>query len=155
MSRKLFALACLCLFSTSLLAEQTYAFNHKFILKKDELGHVFINRKEVIKKPTKENPNNEYHLKFRWTLYANQLLTVLANYRGHPTQYIMKKTYPMESVIIPLLPDGENVINTKVYLKMVFNDFNQSSKEAIFDIFIEDKSGRIEVEFKPIKVNKL
>jgi len=145
---------CLFLFSTFLLAEQSYEFRHQFILKKDEIGNVFINRKEVTKKPTKDNPNNEYLLKFRWTLYTNQLLTVLANYRGHPTQYIMKKTYPMESVIIPLLPDGEDVINSKVYLKMVFNDFNQSSKEAIFDILIEDKSGRIEVEFKPLKANK-
>lgn len=134
-----------------LFAQQSYEYQHQFILKKDEIGNVFINRKEVTKKPTKDNPNNEYLLKFRWTLYTNKLLTVLVNYRGHPTQYIMKKTYPLESVIIPLLPDGEDVINSRVYLKMVFNDFNQSSKEAIFDIFIEDTNQRIEVEFKPKK----
>lgn len=103
------------------------------------------------KKATKDNPNNEYLLRFRWTLFANNSLIVLVNYRGHPTQYVLEKKDPLESILIPLLPDGEDIVNSQVYVKIVFNDFNQSNKEAVFDIFIKDVNERILVEFKPIK----
>ena len=137
--------------SSTLLSEELFQYRHQFILKKDEIGSIFINRKEVRKKATKENPNNEYLLRFRWTLFANNSLIVLVNYRGHPTQYVLEKKYPLESILIPLLPEGENVINSRVYTKIVFSDFNQSDKVAIFDIFIQDVNERITVEFKPIK----
>lgn len=136
---------------SSLLAEVKYEYQHQFVLKKDELGFVYINRKELTKKATTENPTNDYLLKLRWTLFANNQLFLLVNYRGHPYQYILKKTYPLESVVLPLLPDGEDKMNAKVLIKIVFNDFNQSNKEAILDIFIEDNQERIQVEFKPKK----
>ena len=104
---KLGCFLCCLLFSfQTLFAEIEYEYEHKFILKKDELGFVLINRKEVTKKPTAENPNNEYLLKLRWTLFTNNMLTLLVNYRGYPTQYVLEKKYPLESVVIPLLPDG-------------------------------------------------
>ncbi|MDD3343952.1 MAG: hypothetical protein PHR87_10290 [Sulfurospirillaceae bacterium] len=134
-----------------LVAKQSFEYQHQFSLKKDEIGTVIINRKEVLKKPTNDNPTNEYILHFRWTLYANNTLIVLANYRGYPTQYALQKKYPLESVIIPLIPDSEDRLNSHVYLKMVFNDFDQSKKEAVFDIFIEDTNQRILVEYKPNK----
>lgn len=132
-------------------AAPAYEYNHRFALKKDELGFVFINRKEVTKKATVENPNNDYLLKFRWTLFANDQLFLLVNYRGHPYQFIMKKTYPLESVTVPLLPDGENKMDSRVLARIFFNDFDQSNREAILDIFIEDNQERIQVEFKPKK----
>ena len=128
-----------------------YEYVHQFALKKDELGYIFINHKEVTKKPTAENPNNEYLLKLRWTLFTNNMLTLLVNYRGYPTQYILEKKYPLQSIIVPLLPDGNNKMISRTYAKIVFNDFNQTNKEAILDIFIEDNLQRIEVEFKPKK----
>lgn len=136
---------------SDLSAEIKYEYQHQFVLKKDELGYVFINRKEVTKKATAENPRNDYLLKLRWTLFANNQLFLLVNYRGHPYQFILKKTYPLESVMLPLLPDGEDKMNARVLIKIVFNDFNQSNKEAILDIFIEDNQERIQVEFKPKK----
>lgn len=143
---------CCLLFSfQTLFAEIEYEYEHKFILKKDELGFVLINRKEVTKKPTAENPNNEYLLKLRWTLFTNNMLTLLVNYRGYPTQYVLEKKYPLESVVIPLLPDGQNKMISQTYAKIVFTDFDQRNKEAILDIFIEDNQQRIEVEFKPKK----
>ena len=149
---KIIAGICLASFlASTLFGEDLFQYQHQFVLKKDEIGNIFINRKEVRKKATKENPNNEYLLRFRWTLFANNLLIVLVNYRGHPTQYVLEKKYPLESIIIPLLPDGEDVINSQVYVKIVFNDFNQSNKEAVFDIFIKDVGERILVEFKPKK----
>lgn len=149
---KIIAGICLASFLVStLLGEGLFQYQHQFILKKDEIGSIFINRKEVRKKATKENPNNDYLLRFRWTLFANNLLIVLVNYRGHPTQYVLEKKYPLESILIPLLPDGEDIINSQVYAKIVFNDFNQSNKEAVFDIFIKDVGERILVEFKPKK----
>ena len=53
--------------------------------------------------------------------------------------------------MLPLLPDGEDKMNARVLIKIVFNDFNQSNKEAILDIFIEDNQERIQVEFQPKK----
>jgi len=151
MSRIIVGICLVSFFASMLLGEGLFQYQHQFILKKDEIGSIFINRKEIRKKATKENPNNEYLLRLRWTLFANNSLIVLLNYRGHPKQYVLEKKYPLESIIIPLLPDGENVITSQVYAKIVFADFNQSNKEAIFDVFIQDVSERILVEFKPIK----
>ena len=149
---KIIAGICLASFlASTLFGEDLFQYQHQFVLKKDEIGNIFINRKEVRKKATKENPNNEYLLRFRWTLFANNSLIVLLNYRGHPKQYALEKKSPLESIIIPLLPDGEDIINSQVYAKIVFSDFNQSSKEAVFDIFIKDIGERILVEFKPKK----
>lgn len=137
--------------SASLFAQIEYEYEHKFVLKKDEVGLVLINHKEVTKKPTADNPNNEYLLKLRWTLFANNMLTLLVNYRGYPTQYVLEQKYPLESIVIPLLPDGENKILSKTYARIVFTEFDKRNKEAILDIFIEDNQQRLEVEFKPKK----
>ena len=149
---KIGSVICCLLFSfQTLFAAIEYEYEHKFILKKDELGFVLINRKEITRKPTAENPNNEYLLKLRWTLFTNNMLTLLVNYRGYPTQYVLEKKYPLESVVIPLLPDGQNKMISQTYARIAFNDFDQRNKEAILDIFIEDNQQRIEVEFKPKK----
>ena len=137
--------------STSLFAQIEYEYEHKFVLKKDEVGLVLINHKEVTKKPTADNPNNEYLLKLRWTLFTNNMLTLLVNYRDYPTQYVLEQKYPLESIVIPLLPDGENKILSKTYARIVFTEFDKRNKEAILDIFIEDNQQRLEVEFKPKK----
>lgn len=134
-----------------LCAEGNYEYEHRFVLKKDELGLVYINRKEATKKATAENPSNEYLLKVRWTLFANDQLFVLVNYRGHPYQYILKKNEPLKSVTLPLLPDGDDRSRTKVWLKIIFNDFQQETHQAVLDMVIEDNEQRIEVEFKPKK----
>lgn len=147
--RCLFFWVLLC--STSLFAQIEYEYEHKFVLKKDEVGLVLINHKEVTKKPTADNPNNEYLLKLRWTLFTNNMLTLLVNYRGYPTQYVLEQKYPLESIVIPLLPDGENKILSKTYARIVFTEFDKRNKEAILDIFIEDNQQRLEVEFKPKK----
>ena len=132
-------------------ADIQYEYEHEFVLKKDEVGMVLINRKEVTKKPTADNPNNEYLLKFRWTLFTNNMLTLLVNYRGYPTQYILEKKYPLQRVNIPLLPDGENKMEAQTYAKIVFADFNQTSKHAVINVLIDDDQQRIQVEFKPKK----
>ena len=137
--------------STSLFAQIEYEYEHKFVLKKDEVGLVLINHKEVTKKPTADDPNNEYLLKLRWTLFTNNMLTLLVNYRDYPTQYVLEQKYPLESIVIPLLPDGENKILSKTYARIVFTEFDKRNKEAILDIFIEDNQQRLEVEFKPKK----
>ncbi len=140
-----------CLSPVTLFAEIKYEYAHQFVLKKDELGMVIINRKEVVKKTTADVINDPYVMRFRWTLFANNQLFLLVNYRGHPYQYILNKSYPLESVSLPLLPEGIDQMNAKVLIKIVFNDFSQSNKEAVLDIFIEDNQERINVEFKPNK----
>ena len=52
---------------------------------------------------------------------------------------------------MPLLPDGENKMDSRVLARIFFNDFDQSNRDAILDIFIEDNQERIQVEFKPKK----
>lgn len=152
MSRGVVGICFLCLCFTSLFGKQTFEYQHQFILKKDEIGSIFINRKEVTKKAkASDNPNNEYVLRLRWTLFANNSLIVLIKYRGYPTQYVLQKKYPLESIIVPLLPDSIDEMNGKVYAKIVFADFNQSTKKATFDIYLEDTNERILVEFKPPK----
>ncbi|NCD12966.1 MAG: hypothetical protein EOL93_10485 [Epsilonproteobacteria bacterium] len=152
MSKLVVALGIFFLGAVSLCtAPIEYEYHHQFVLKKDEIGLVLINRKEVTKKPTAENPTNEYLLKLRWTLFTNSMLTLLVNYRGYPTQYVLEKKYPLSSIVIPLLPDGENKMLTQTYAKIVFTDFDQRNREGILDIFIEDNQQRIEVEFRPKK----
>ena len=136
---------------SNLYGAQNYEYTHRFSLKKDEVGMVFINRKEITKRVREENPNNDFLLKVRWTHFANDQLFVLVNYRGHPYQYIMKKTYPLERISLPLLPDGENRLDTRVFAHIAFHDFDQRNKEAVLDILIEDNQERIRVEFKPKK----
>ena len=112
-------------------AENLFEHQHRFILKKDEVGLVLINRKEVTKKPTADNPNNEYIVRLRWTLFTNDMLTLLVNYRGYPTQHILERKHPLKTVIIPLLPDSGDRVASKTYLKILFTDFNKRDKEAI------------------------
>lgn len=112
---------------------------------------VIVNRKEVVKKANANAVNDPYVMRFRWTLFANDQLFLLVNYRGHPYQYILKKRFPLESVTLPLLPEGIDTMNAKVLIKILFNDFDQSNKEAVLDIFIEDNQQRINVEFEPKK----
>ena len=131
-----------------LCAEDVYRYQHRFVLKKDEFGFMRINRKEVTKKPTADNPQNEYMLRLRWTLYTNQMLTLLTNYRGYPAQYILEKKVPLQSVVIPLLPVGANLVTSRTFAKIEFVDFNVSSKEATIDVSVADQESRIEVEFE-------
>lgn len=150
---KIFFASVVVMFSAFSLmsAPLQYEYQHQFALKKDEIGSVWINRKEVTKKPTAKNPNNEYLLKVRWTLFTNNMLTLLVNYRGYSTQYVLEKKYPLSSIMIPLLPDGENKMVVQTYARIVFADFDQRNREGILDIFIEDNAQRIEVEFRPKK----
>ncbi|MDY0264410.1 MAG: hypothetical protein RBR12_04425 [Sulfurospirillum cavolei] len=135
----------------SIADAEIYKYEHRFILKKDEQGLVFINHKEVTKKPTADNPNNEYLLRLRWTLFTNDMLTLLVNYRGYPTQYILEKKYPLQNIVVPLLPVGVNPITSQTYARIQFYDFNQTGKTAYIDVSIADEANRIEVEFKPKK----
>jgi hypothetical protein len=139
------------LFPLWLSAEQNFKYEHRFVLKKDEPALVLINHKEVTKKPTADNPNNEYLLRMRWTLFTNNMLTLLVNYRGYPTQYVLEKKYPLQNVVIPLLPVGINPVTARTYAKIEFNDFNQSARTATLNVFIADQADRVEVEFRPKK----
>lgn len=139
------------LFSSYLGAAEEVKYQHRFVLKKDEPALVLVNHIEVTRRPTAENPNNEYLLKFRWTLFTNNMLTLLSNYRGYPTQYILEKKHPLQNFVVMLLPVRKNPITSRTFARVQFVDFNQTSKEATLDVFIIDQENRIEVEFKPKK----
>ena len=139
------------LFSSYLGAAEEVKYQHRFVLKKDEPALILVNHIEVTRRPTAENPNNEYLLKFRWTLFTNNMLTLLSNYRGYPTQYILEKKHPLQNFVVMLLPVRKNPITSRTFARVQFVDFNQTSKEATLDVFIIDQENRIEVEFKPKK----
>ena len=42
-------------------------------------------------------------------------------------------------------------MEAQTYAKIVFADFNQTSKHAVINVLIDDDQQRIEVEFKPKK----
>ena len=128
-----------------------YEYEHEFVLKKDEIGIVLLTHKEVSKKPTADNPNNEYMMKFRWTLFTNNMLTLLVNYRGYPTQYVLERKTPLKAVMIPLLPEGENRLISRTNLYIFFTEFDEHNKTAKLDVAIEDNAQRVDVEFKPKK----
>ena len=129
-------LFCLSLHGKDLV---NWDYRHTFELKKDEIATI-----SIIKKGYKNQSELEGKFKFRWTLYQNRLLVVLADYEGHPTQHVLEKLYKRDSLTFNLLGDYEQR-NQRVILKLLFADFAKDS--ATIDALIYDPKKRIEVQF--------
>lgn len=83
-------------------------------LKKDEVAQFTI-----------FDPAREKTFSFRWTLFINNGLIVLANYDGFPYQFILYKDYHRRSFKIPLYKRDS-------YLMVEFSDFDLEKREATF-----------------------
>jgi len=68
---------------------------------------------------------------FRWTLYINSGLVVLANYDKFPHQYILYKDYNRNSFLIPLA-------NRRSALMVEFYDFNEENQTAKFRVLFKN-----------------
>jgi len=61
--------------------QKLWDFQYTFNLKKDKIATIIINKNTKDKKA-----KSRYILNFRWTLYANKNLILLANYMHYPLQ---------------------------------------------------------------------
>jgi len=124
--------------------QKLWDFQYTFNLKKDKIATVIINKNTKDKKV-----KSKYTLNFRWTLYANKNLILLANYMNYPHQYVLTKQRLQDRVQIKLL--GDNGYNTRAYALVVFSDFDKDKNIATMDVFIKDQKKRIVVDFKEPK----
>ncbi len=144
---KIIFLIILLLFSDISYAkkQKLWSFQYSFNLKKDKIATVFINKSDKDKKG-----NSLYVLKFRWTLYANKSLIVLANYMNYPHQYVLKKERLLDSIRIKLLSDGRDY-NGKAYALIVFSDFDNKRQIATLNVYIKDEMKRMTIDFQEPK----
>lgn len=114
-------------------------YTHTFELKKDEVATI-----SVIKKEYENQSKLEGVLTFRWTLFHNELLVLLVNYEGHPTQHVLQKMYKRDTIVLSLVGDYEQ-LTQRVLLKLNFSDF--SNEIATVKALIYDPKKRVEVKF--------
>ena len=124
--------------------QKLWDFQYTFNLKKDKIATVIINKNTKDKKV-----KSKYTLNFRWTLYANKNLILLANYMNYPHQYVLTKQRLQDRVQIKLL--GDNGYNTRAYALVVFSDFDKDKNIATMNVFIKDQTKKIVVDFKEPK----
>jgi len=86
--------------------------------------------------------NNTYSLKFRWTLYINDILTLLYNYDGFPRQMTLYKDPPLNAFKIPIAKIPDNY----PYFYIVFKNYN--GKIATFDIYLMNDNKKVKVDYK-------
>ena len=84
---------------------------------------------------------NTYPFKFRWTLYINDILTLLYRYDNFPRQITLYKNPPLNTFKVPIAKIPENY----PYFYIEFKDFN--GKIATFDIYLKNGDG-VKVDFK-------
>jgi len=112
------------------LFAEFWNFPHTLELKKDETAYfsVYYDQKE-------------YPLKIRWTLFINDILTLLYRYDNFPRQITLYKNPPLNTFKIPIVKFPDNY----PYFYIEFKDFN--GKIATFDIYLMRGDG-VNVEFK-------
>jgi hypothetical protein len=112
------------------LFAEFWNFPHTLDLKKDQTAYfnVYYNQKT-------------YPLQIRWTLYINDILTLLYKYDTFPRQITLYKNPPLNTFKIPVVKFPDNY----PYFYIEFRDFN--GKIATFDIYLMNGEG-VNVEFK-------
>ncbi len=145
MNRILFALlAPFFLFATNV---DMWQHSHEFVLKKDEFAKVVFKKHEEEKTYDKEG-----ELFFRWTLYHNELLTLLVNYEGFPKQYILKKEYKRDALRVYLNDDYTKEFD-RAYAVLRFREFE--NENATLQVQVHDVvNDMIEVDFIDPKKEK-
>jgi len=124
--------------------QKLWDFQYTFNLKKDKIATIIINKNTKDKKA-----KSRYILNFRWTLYANKNLILLANYMHYPHQYILTKNRLQDRVQIKLL--GDDDYNARAYALIVFSDFDKNKNIATMNVFIKDQKKRLTVDFNEPK----
>ena len=85
-------------------------------------------------------------LKFRWTLYAGDGLTMHLNFNDFNRQFILYQDYKRDSFALTLLPKA-SAFKREPYLLLVFKKFDQLTKEVVFTLLIDDDENRAQIKF--------
>jgi hypothetical protein len=104
-------------------------------LKKDQTYRVLI-----------KSENSVRLLEFRWTLYINDILTVLENFDDLVTQRSLKLNHTNQSFRIDLLARTATKIIIP-YLLIKFTEYDYKKNESKFDIFLKDSEEEIKLEY--------
>ncbi len=122
--------------------EANFGFVHRFVLKKDQIAEV------IVKKDYPKSFAREGILRFRWTLFQNSRLILLADYEGFRYQYTLMQRYGRDSVKIYLTGDYKR-IDYRPFVLLTFEKFDMSKKRATLLAQFSDPRKRLE-----IKINK-
>ncbi len=124
----------------SLQGATRWKYQYQFELKKDQTAKIKISFRD--KKMFLRNGL----FTFRWTLYKNKALTVFSSYQKVKAQHILYKGYRLGSFGVELLPIG-STLTDRVYLLVVFRDFDKKKGIAKIDMFIQDTNAKILADF--------
>lgn len=123
----------------SLLYGITYANDFREVkvisLKKDEQKKILVKYGSI-----------EKLFKFRWTLYKNNGLVVLRSYDRIVAQNILYLRHKNQSFRLELRSRGTDFYNVP-YVLVKFKEFNYETNEAVFELFLSDKSGKVNLKY--------
>ena len=105
-------------------------FPYNLTLKKDEKAYFNVNYK-----------NFSHKLVLWWTLYKNNVLTLVYLYDDFPHQITLYKNYPLNNFLIKITDLKELF----PYLMIVFKNFNENN--ATFKIYLFNKKN-VKVDYK-------
>ncbi len=131
----------LCLFFALFAKAAEWNYTKEVRLSKDQLQTVLVREEDVLRV-----------LKFRWTLYAGDGLVIHLNFNGRASQFILYKQHKKNAYRLPLLTKT-SAFNRVPYLYLVFKEFDHKTRQAHFDILIEDPEKRALIEVKPLREN--
>ena len=111
-------------------------------LKKDQLQTVMVKEESVTRV-----------LKFRWTLYTSEGLVMHLNFNDRAAQFILYAHYKKDAYKLELLPKRW-VYERAPYMYLIFKKFDHKTKEAYFDMVVDDAKNRALIEVKPLKESR-
>ncbi len=103
-------------------------------LKKDEQKKILVKYDDITKL-----------FKFRWTLYKNEGLVIHRSYDRIVAQNILYLRHRNQSFRVELMPRG-NKYYAVAYVLVKFKEFNYETNEAVFELFLSDKSEQIKLK---------
>jgi hypothetical protein len=102
-------------------------------------------KKDVQKKFLVKYADKEKLFKFRWTLYKNGGLVIFRSYDKIVAQNVLYLRHENQSFRVELKTRGMDSYNVP-YMLVVFKEFKQDTKEALFEILLFDDKKQILLE---------
>lgn len=127
------------MFIASFLEAAEWNYTKEVHLSKDQIQTVYVREGSLLKV-----------LKFRWTLYAGDGLVIHLNYNDKASQFILYTHHKKDAYRIHLLPK-KSVYRRVAYLYLVFKKFDYKTKQAHFDILVDDPEKRALIEIEPLR----
>ena len=103
-------------------------------------------KKDVQKKILVSYGSNTKLFQFRWTLYKNNALVLFRSYDKIVAQNILYTSYKNRFFRQELKSRGANLYNVP-YILVKFKEFDYETREAIFELFLSDNDGQINLKY--------